>query len=742
MSNKRGTSDSLRSAAEARVARRPLSSPFPLSAEKLLHELQVHQVELEMQNEALRVSQAAMELSRDRYADLFEFAPVGYVTISAQAMIAEINLTACELLGLERSKLVNCRFSKFVSEQDSGRWRMMFHKMLKQTETADQTFDLEMTRADGSIFFAHLVCLRREITDVQSLLRIALVDITKLKIAEAKLRIASTVFESQEGMLVTDAEGLIIAVNASFSGITGYSAEEVIGKNPSLLSSGRHDAAFYAAMWDSLKRLGFWEGDIWNKRKNGEVYPEHLIITVVNDQNGKIQNYVATLTDITMSRSAADEIRLLAFYDQLTGLPNRRLLLDRLKLALASSSRNGKEGGILFLDLDNFKTLNDTLGHDIGDQLLQQVARRIESCVREGDTVARLGGDEFVVMLEDLSEQPLEAAEQVEAVGKKILARLNQTFQLATHEYRMSVSIGATLFQNHQTGLDDLFRQADIAMYQAKKEGRNTLRFFDPLMQASIYARATLEAQLRDAIEHGQFQLYFQVQVDSSRRALGAEALLRWLHPERGIVLPVHFVPLAEETGLILPIGNWVLETACALLKVWQDDASTRNLTLSVNVSARQFHEAGFVARVQEAMQRHGINPGLLKLEPTESILLENLDATVATMNALKTIGVSFALDDFGTGFSSLQYLKKLPLNQLKIDQSFVRDLASDNSDQAIVRTIIAMAQSLSLEVIAEGVETEEQRGMLQESGCMHFQGYLFGRPVPIAEFEALLAKG
>jgi diguanylate cyclase (GGDEF)-like protein/PAS domain S-box-containing protein len=741
MSMTQDGSDFLRSEAEAQLARAPTAKFHARSPEKLLHELRVHQIELEMQNEELRKSHVSLEESRDRYVDLFEFAPVSYITIGREAMISEINMTGCALLGGERAKLINRCLSKFVAPPDRGRWHRLFMKMIERADFEKQSFDLGMVRADGSIFYAHLDCLRREMVDAHPILRIALADITELKLAEAKLRIAATVFESQEGMVVADANGLIVSVNIAFTNITGYSPEEVIGKNPNILSSGRHDAAFYAAMWMSIKRNGFWEGEIWNKRKNGEVYPEHLIITAVKDQDGTVTNYVGTLTDITMSRNAADEIQLLAFYDPLTRLPNRRLLVDRLTLALASSKRSGTEGALLFLDLDNFKTINDTLGHDFGDQLLQHAAQRIESCVREGDTVARLGGDEFVVMLEGLSKHSLEAATQTEAVGTKILAALGQPYQLASNEYRTTASIGATLFSNHQSGIDELFKQADIAMYQSKNAGRNTLRFFDLQMQASINARVVLENQLHIAIEHQQFQLYYQIQVDSSRRPLGAEALIRWLHPELGLVSPAQFIPLTEETGLILPIGKWVLETACAQLKAWQKNKHTRKLTLSVNVSAKQFHEAVFVDQVQAAVQLYSINPARLKLEPTESILLENIEATIETMNALKTIGVRFALDDFGTGFSSLQYLKKLPLNQLKIDQSFVRDLVFDSNDQAIVRTIIAMAQSLNLEVIAEGVETEEQQQILQRDGCNHYQGYLFGKPVPIEEFEALLKK-
>ena len=460
----------------------------------------------------------------------------------------------------------------------------------------------------------------------------------------------------------------------------------------------------------------------------------------MKDSNGVVTNYVAALTDITVSKAASDEIKHLAFFDPLTSLPNRRFLLDRLKQALASSSRTGNKGALLFIDLDDFKTLNDTLGHDIGDLLLQQVARRLESCVRDGDSVARLGGDEFVVMLEDLNEKSIEAATQTKVVGEKILATLNQPYQLGKHECRSTPSIGAALFAGQQT-IDELLKQADIAMYQAKATGRNTLRFFDVQMQANITARASMETDLRLALERNQFRLYFQLQANHNRQIVGAEVLIRWQHPERGLVLPLDFIPLAEETGMILPIGLWVLETACAQLKSWEGNSFTQHLQLAVNVSAIQFHQADFVEQVCQVIRQTAIKPDRLKLELTESLVLDDINDTISKINALSEVGVHFSMDDFGTGYSSLSNLKKLPIHQLKIDQSFVRDIATDSDDAAIVQTIIAMAINLGLEVIAEGVETEEQVTFLQQHGCLAYQGYLFSKPVPLEEFEALLKK-
>ncbi|MBI5891907.1 MAG: EAL domain-containing protein [Nitrosomonadales bacterium] len=616
---------------------------------------------------------------------------------------------------------------------------MALHRRVMAGESGMLVFRVTGLKGTSRYLETHATPMRAANGDISLLLGITR-DITDSLHAEQQLRIAATAFESQEGIMVTDASCTILRVNQAFTRITGYEPEEVIGKNPRLLKSGRHDARFYAAMWDSINRTGGWGGEIWNRRKSGEAYPEHLTISTVKDSNGRIANYVATLMDITASKSAEEAIRNLAFFDPLTRLPNRRLLQDRLQQALASSGRSGKGGAILFIDLDNFKTLNDTQGHDIGDMLLEQVAVRLVTCVREGDTVARLGGDEFVVMLEDLSENILEAAEQAETAGNKILVVLNQPYQLGMHAYNSTPSIGATLF-NRSISIDELLKQADIAMYQAKKAGRNTLRFFDPHMQDSINVRAALEAELRSALERRQFHLHFQLQVDGSDRPFGAEALIRWENPKRGQVLPGEFIPLAEETGLILPIGQWVLETACAQLKQWEQNKLTSHLVLAVNVSAKQFHQADFVSQVRTAVARHAIDPSRLKLELTESMLLEDIEDTIVVMNALNETGVRISLDDFGTGYSSLQYLKRLPLDQLKIDQSFVRDIVRDSSDRTIVGTIIAMAQSLNLDVIAEGVETEEQRQLLANAGCKHYQGYLFGRPVPIEQFQTMLEQ-
>ena len=553
--------------------------------------------------------------------------------------------------------------------------------------------------------------------------------------AEQQLRIAATAFECREGIFVTDARGVILQVNRAFTEISGYDASEVVGQTPRVLKSGRHDDQFYTNMWESIANSGVWEGEIWDRRKSGDIYPKWLTITAVKDEDGVVTNYVATNTDITARKASEEEIRYLAFYDPLTQLPNRRLLTDRLTKALGTSARSERHGALLFVDMDNFKALNDTLGHHTGDILLQQVAERLSKAVRATDTVARLGGDEFVVLLEELSARSSEAATQAELVGNKILTSLNQGYHIIGHDYRITPSIGITLFLGRRDSIDDLLKQADIAMYQAKGAGRNTVRFFDPEMQAAVVRRSAMEIELRGAAPADQLMLYYQPQIDDIGGLIGAEALVRWQHPRRGIVPPSEFIPLAEETGLILDIGTWVLRTACSQLAAWSE-TSGRHLSLAVNVSAAQVLGADFVAQVTEIIEQSGADPRQLKLELTESIFLNNVEGTIAKMSALKGIGVSFSLDDFGTGYSSLSYIKRLPLDQLKIDQSFVRDVLTDANDATIARTIITLAQSLGLSVIAEGVETEEQRSFLVGAGCTAFQGYLFSRPLPIDAFQ------
>ncbi|MBI5921707.1 MAG: EAL domain-containing protein [Betaproteobacteria bacterium] len=550
--------------------------------------------------------------------------------------------------------------------------------------------------------------------------------------------------QANDGIFLLDETGFVDC-NHHGAQLYGLTKEQLIGRTPAELCPERQPNGLLSAEMAAEKIAAGMKGATprfeWQAlHADGTTLDVEISLSRVV-MGGK--HYLqAIVRDITARRQAEEEIKHLAFYDPLTQLPNRRLLLDRLMQALASSKRSGRFGALLFIDLDNFKMLNDTLGHDIGDLLLQQVGERLSTCVRAGDTVARLGGDEFVVMLEDLSESAREAATITETVAEKVLATLSATYQLAGYQQRSTPSIGATLFGHNDDAVEELLKRADLAMYQAKAAGRNTMRFFDPEMQAVVSARAAMEAGLTEAMRKEQFLIYFQAQVDGAGKLTGAEVLLRWQHPQQGLVSPLEFIPLAEDTGLIRPLGQWVLEAACTQLAAWAGRAEMAHFTLAVNVSALQFHEPDFVEQVLKTLEQTGANPHLLKLELTESLLVSNVEDVIAKMTALKAKGVGFALDDFGTGYSSLSYLKRLPLDQLKIDRGFVRDILTDPNDASIAKMVVALAQSLDLAVIAEGVEIEAQKNFLARHGCLAYQGFLFSRPLPIGEFERFVLAG
>lgn len=554
--------------------------------------------------------------------------------------------------------------------------------------------------------------------------------------ADEMMRIAAIAFETQEGMLVTDANQRILRVNQAFIRVTGYTAEEAVGQTPALLKSGHHDAAFYREMWASLQEQGHWKGEIWNRRKNGEIYPEWLSVSSVRNGQGNISHYVSSFLDITQRKEAEEQIQFLAYYDPLTRLPNRSLLNERLAKVLATSSRHRRHGALLFIDLDDFKALNDTRGHAIGDSLLVQVASRLLQSVRAGDSVARLGGDEFVVLLEDLSPDIHDAITQIRQIAEHMLDILGQPYLLGDITYHCSASIGAVPFCDGGENIENLLKSADMAMYKAKGIGKNTMCFFDPAMQTEIERRVLLERELRQALAEGQFVLYLQSQVDREGKLLGAEALIRWLHPQRGMIPPGEFIAVAEDTRLILPIGQWVLHEACRQLASWQRHPATAGLTLAVNVSAVQFRDSTFVDNVAHALSENGARPSSLKLEITESLLLENTGEAITRMRTLKDkLGIDLSLDDFGTGYSSLSYLKQLPLDQIKLDRNFVRDIDSNPNDAAIADAVIALSRAFNLTVIAEGVENTHQRDVLLSLGCDAFQGYLHGHPVKAKDF-------
>ena len=549
---------------------------------------------------------------------------------------------------------------------------------------------------------------------------------------------------ASDGIQILDAKGNLVEANDRFCTMLGHDRAELLGKNMTeWCGTWTRDVLEKETLPRLLASSAPATMETRLRRKDGTLLDVEANVSSFGLDGSKY--LYASVRDITERKEAIERIEHLAFYDPLTDLPNRRLLLDRLERALSASARHQRQGALMLLDMDDFKTLNDTLGHDVGDRFLVEVANRLTSCVRDGDTVARHGGDEFVVILEDLTEDTL-AAMQVEVVAEKILRRVSEPYLLdlaisedrpSSHSYHCTSSIGITLFRDHSVSVDELMKRVDTAMYQAKAAGRNALRFFEPEMQAVVAARAALDNDLREAVEENQFRLYYQPQVDAAGIRTGVEALLRWQHPRRGFVSPSEFIPQAEASGLILPLGEWVLETACAQLAGWSADPVMARLGVAVNISARQFRQPAFVDQVLEIIDRTGADPNKLKLELTESLLLDDVEDIIAKMITLHAEGIRFSLDDFGTGYSSLAYLKRLPLDQLKIDQSFVRDVLTDPNDAAIARTVVALAQSMGLEVIAEGVENEAQREFLAASGCYAYQGYLFGRPMPAEELAA-----
>lgn len=1000
MGKESNQTDFLRAEAEAQIIRSPPTAALPDPVKGILHELQVHQIELEMQNEELRHAQVALEESRDRYADLYEFAPVAYLTLTRTGQIAESNLAGASLLGVDRNKLLQHHFNLFVSPKDRDRWHLLFVGVMGCAEK--RGIDLVLQRGDGSEIHAHLDCLRAQAIDSAPVVRMTLTDIsamqlnhqlreaqddqrkllheamtllrrnqallqnslegihimdiegnvvevndafcnmlgythaealllnvadwdasysreqlrerfesligdhaqfevvhrrkdgkllhveitscgieldgtaliyavsrditqrkqaeaallkseanlramldnspylawlkdtegryiainkvfaeflrledarqaigktdldlqpkelaekyraddvevmknrrqkhveesafdgnkvswvetyktpiidehgnvlgtvgfasdiTERKNVEEALRVAAVTFETHDAILITDAKANIIRVNQAFTDITGYTQEEVLGQNPRIMSSGRQDRAFYIEMWQQLLHTNSWAGEIWDKRKNGQIYPKWLTITAVKNKHQQTTNYVAIFSDISARKQNEEEIRNLAFYDMLTRLPNRRLFMDRFRAALTISMRRNDYGAVLFIDMDRFKALNDTFGHDHGDMLLIEVAARIKSCVREMDTVARLGGDEFVVLIEGISEDQDEASRKVGIIAEKIRETLAHPYCLNSHEHHSSPSIGISLYRGNEAPVDVLIQQADMAMYQAKAAGRNAVRFFDPVMQHNVATRAALESDLHHAVALGQMHLHYQIQVDHQQRPSGAEALLRWFHPECGLIMPDHFMPIAEESALIFEIGDWLLEQAAAQLAAWAEDECMRAMTLAVNISARQFAHPNFVDRVAGVMGRHRIVPSLLKLELTERLVLDDLENTIATMRALKRLGVKLVMDDFGTGYSSFSYLRYLPLDQIKIDREFVQGITRVGNDSLLVRAIMDMAANFCMSVIAEGVETEAQLEFLKHHDCTSYQGFLFSKPLPIGEFEKLVGS-
>ncbi len=579
------------------------------------------------------------------------------------------------------------------------------------------------------------------ISDAQGRIRHVIatgIDVTEARAAEAEVRLAARVFEhAGEAIMVTDADNRIVKVNPAFTAITGYTEREVLGETPARFKSGRHDAAFYEAMWRSLAETDAWEGEIWDRRRDGVIYPKWLTISAMRDQRGELRHYVALFTDISERKNSEERIRHLAEHDSLTGLPNRSLLQDRLRQAMARAEREQTRLALLFVDLDRFKLVNDSLGHAVGDALLVETAHRLLSSVRASDTVSRQGGDEFLVLLADIEQN-----DDAGRVAQKMIEALSEPCMLAGQELRITPSIGISVYPDDGADMEMLIQRADIAMYQAKESGRSTYQFHTDDMNERASERLSVELGLRRALERGELLLHYQPQIElASGRIIGLEALLRWRHPELGLIAPGQFIPIAEDTGLIVPIGEGVLHEACRQSLVWQA-AGLPALPIAVNLSAAQFRKPGLETLLRDVLTATGLPPHLLELELTESIVMSQAEETVAILGRLHELGVRLSIDDFGTGYSSLSYLKRFPIQKLKIDQSFVRDLTAGDNDAAIVRGIVGLARSLGLGVIAEGVETREQLKVLREFGCDEAQGYYFSPALPPAEVESLLRRG
>ncbi|MDD5384762.1 MAG: EAL domain-containing protein [Gallionella sp.] len=671
----------------------------------------------------LRRNQALMMTSMD-----------GIHVMDMQGNIWSANDAFCNMLGYTQKEVSSLNVADWDAQYPVEELRAEFRELVGKSAMIETLW----RRKDGTRINVEISASGVEL-EGQNFIFVSGRDITERKQANELLRVAAATFETHEGILITDANANIIRVNRAFQDITGYSSVEVLGKNPRMMNSGRQDKVFYAEMWQQLIHAGTWSGEIWDKRKNGQIYPKWMTVTAVKNERQETTQYVAIFSDITARKRTEEEIRNLAFYDALTKLPNRRLFIDRFHAALPVSARHNNYGALLFIDMDKFKTLNDTLGHDYGDLLLVEVAARIKSCVREMDTVARLGGDEFVVLIEEVSGDRDEASRKVGLVAEKIREALARPYRLKEHEHHSSPSIGISLYRGNEETVDALLKRADLAMYQAKSSGRNAVRFFDAAMQHKVETHTELVNDLRRAIERQQLHLYYQIQVDDDNRPLGAEALLRWIHPQHGMVNPEQFIPVAEESALIIEIDDWVLETACRQLALWDGNARTRDLLLTINVSAKQFAMPGFVDKVAGLLKAHQVNPAHLKLELTERMVLDDLAGAVKKMHTLKALGVSLSMDDFGTRYSSLSYLKQLPIDQLKIDKGFVQAITQGNDDARLVQNIIDLVNNFNLSVIAEGVETEAQLASLKQRDCITYQGFLFGKAMPVEEFEKLL---
>ncbi|AKU14466.1 hypothetical protein AzCIB_4580 [Azoarcus sp. CIB] len=684
--------------------------------------------------ERVRMERALSE-SETRYRALFANSRVVMLVIDpADGAIVDANDKACAYYGYDHAALTRMQ----ISDINALSREEVLHEMARARARAADFFQFRHRLASGEVRDVEVASGPIELGG-RSLLYSIVQDVTERRRYEERMREALVVYNaSSQAIMTTDAQGVITSVNPAFCAITGYAVDEVIGHRSSMFKSGRHDPAFFGTMWSRLAEGGAWEGEIWNRRKNGEIYPQWLTITAVRNDDGTIAEYVSLFSDITERKQQEEAIWHQANFDTLTGLANRSLLQDRLEHALAQARRHDGKVGLMFLDLDGFKWINDSFGHDVGDEMLVEVARRLKASVREQDTVARLGGDEFTVVVNDLHDQ--RDMEDLHVVAEKLVAVLREPFLLSNARHHISGSIGITVFPDDGADVQTLLRNADIAMYKAKQAGKNRAQFYAHHMQADALARVQLENDLRIAIEQQQFVLHYQPIVEAaSGHIVGAEALIRWQHPRRGLVSPGDFIAVAEDCGLIVPIGAWALREAVRQSHAWRE-AGYPALRMAVNVSGVQFREPGLPELVRSLLSGAADGHEHLMLEITESVLMDSSEEAEARMREINGQGIAYSLDDFGTGFSSLSYLKRFPVDVVKIDRSFVRDCPDDRSDASLVEAIINMAHSLDLRVTAEGVESEAQRDFLRRLGCDCLQGYLIGRPMAAADLALRMA--
>ncbi|MGR9087898.1 MAG: EAL domain-containing protein [Gammaproteobacteria bacterium] len=724
----------LRQRAERQLAAKAEAESGSLTDEqRLLHELQVQQIELEMQNEALQEARTSAETALEHYSELFDFAPIAYFTFSSDGIIKQTNFCGEKLLGITRHQITGQRFALSVS----AKYRPVFIRFLENVFAGDNTQRCEITLKNGDN--ERWVTIEATADKTRQTCLAAVLDINDRKRSELEMQLSAAIYLAlEEAIMVADKNNRIITINPAFTRMTGYTAEDAIGQPTSLLKSGRQNDDFYRELWKQLNTTGHWRGEIWNRRKDGEVYLELQTISTVYNDAGEVIRRVSMSSDITEKKRAEETIQKQAQIDSLTGLPNRRLFLNRLQREIKKSRREKRKLALMFLDLDHFKDVNDTLGHDMGDRLLKEASQRLSVCIRETDTLARLGGDEFTIILGELDELG-----SIDRVAQTILQSMTAPFLLKGERCYVSISIGIALYPDDTDNIEELLKKADQAMYAAKYQGRNRFCYFAPAMQEEAESRLRLTNDLRRALYHGQFWMAYQPIVELATGAIQkAEALLRWQHPVLGLVSPSEFIPIAEATGLIIEISEWVFRQTADQVALWRRNHCAE-FQISINKSPVQFHSHRHnVGDWFNYLQHLGLPGSSVAVEITEGLLLDASPIVSDQLLAFRDAGVQVALDDFGTGYSSLSFLKKFDIDYLKIDRTFVSNLTADSTDRVLCEAMILMAHKLGMRVIAEGIETPEQRDLLMRIGCDYGQGYLFSRPVSAEEFEKLFQAG